>query len=200
MAYHDMGDLDAALQHAREGARLAENARGLECACAGYYGVGKVELDRHNPDGALADFNQSLKFSDLSGYEGFLAVIRGNAAAAEFELGNTAAVDRLQMARDNALSLNDDYAAASLSLQLAEAYLRLGRHEEAEAALETATRYFRKTNMRPYLARALDAEARVFSAMGRTADADQARSEAEALRPVPPPLDMPADSSFAGRP
>jgi tetratricopeptide (TPR) repeat protein len=190
MAYHDMGELDQALWHSREGARLAEGAHGLECACAGYFGVGRVELDRNNPDAALVEFNQSLKFSDLSGFEGFLAAIRGSAAVAEFKLGNDAAVERLRTARDNARSLNDDYAAAVLTQQLAEAYLRLNRLDEATEALTTATSYYRAAGMRPYIANALDVEARLFSAKGHLDEAAKARSEAETFRasmPVPHP-------------
>ncbi|HEY9011146.1 MAG TPA: hypothetical protein VIN06_09015, partial [Devosia sp.] len=200
MAYHDMGELDQALGYAREGAKLAENARGLECACAGYFGVGRVELERHNPNRALADFNQSLKFSDLSGFEGFLAVIRGNAAAAEFELGNAAAVERLRLARDNAMSLNDEYATASLSMQLAEAYLALGQPEEAAGAMEQATPYFRRASMRPYLARALGVEERALAAMGREEDAARARTEAEALRPDMPMPGTPTGASVSAGP
>jgi class 3 adenylate cyclase/tetratricopeptide (TPR) repeat protein len=181
MAFHDMGMLDEGLEHARLGAELAESAHGLECACAGHFGVGRVQLDRMQLDDALTEFARSLQLSDLSGYEGFLNVIRGGVAVAEFGKGQTVAVDQLVRARDNANSLNDEYATAVLSQQLADLYVRLGRHDEAEEALGIAMSYYRGAGMKPYVARGLEIEARALDGLGKIEEAAQARMEAKAL-------------------
>lgn len=184
MAYHDMGMLDDALDHASMGARLAEGAHGLECACAGHFGVGRVQLDRRQLDDALAEFRHSLELSDLSGYEGFLNMIYAGVAMVEFRQGTAggpAAVERVRKARDNAEALNDDYAMAVLSQQLAELYVQLGRHAEAEAAINASLTYYRAGMMRPYIANALKIAAAVFEATGRGAEAAQALAEAADL-------------------
>ena len=181
MTYHDMGMLEEGLKHARLGAEIAEGAHGLECACAGHYGVGRVQLDRAQLDDALSEFGHSLELAGLSGYEGFLNMISGGVAIAEFGKGNTEAVERLRKARDNASSLNDEYAMAELSQQLAELYVQTGRHAEALEALKVAFGYYRKASMRPYIARALGIEARALDGLGRSEDAQRAREEAKEL-------------------
>ncbi|HVX80233.1 MAG TPA: adenylate/guanylate cyclase domain-containing protein [Devosiaceae bacterium] len=183
MAYHDMGQLDLGLYHAQEGARLATDAHGFECACAGHFGVGRVQLDRGQYDAALSEFAQSLEFAGTAGFEGFINVIKGGQAFAEFSKvgGSTAALERLRVARDNARSLNDEYATAVLSQQLADLYLQLGRHAEAEEALEAANKYYEGAGMRPYLANGLQLRARILEAAGRSAEAEAVRQQAEAL-------------------
>jgi tetratricopeptide (TPR) repeat protein len=182
MAYHDMRQLDLALHHAELGARLASDHGGIECACAGHFGVGRVQLERRDYDGAIAEFNESLRYATSVGFEGYLNVIKGGVAAAEFGKGAATAVERLRVARDNARSLQDDYGTAVLSQQLADAYEQLGRHAEAEEALEEALRYYSSAGMRPYLVGAWELNARILEAGGRTEEAEAARREAAANR------------------
>ena len=199
LAYHDMGMLEEGLEYTRKGAMLAEGANGLECACWGYSGVAQVQLDRQQYDDAIAEFNHSLNLSERAGFEGFVSLIHGGIAVAEFGNGHTAAAERLLKARDNARSLNDAYAAAVLSQQLADVCLRLGRHDEAEAAVKDAMDYYRAAGMRPYIARALDIEARLFDATGRPEEAARVREEAGMLRmPIPVPAAVPGQNPMVG--
>ncbi len=181
MAFHDMGEFDASLQHARLGAELAEQERGLECACAGYFGAGRVQLERRQLGDAHADFTRSLKYADMSGFEQFLNVIKGGMALTEFEQGSPEAIEGLRAAVDNARGIHDDYAAASMSAQLGEALLSLGRRDEAERYLSDALAYFRKSGMPPYVANALRALSRIYQETRRDADAEAARDEVAAI-------------------
>lgn len=198
MAYHDMGDLDSAVHHARLGATLATNAGGLECACSGHFGLGRVQLERHDFDNAIAEFDESLKYADLAGFEGYLNVIRGSRATAEFRKGSAAAVERIRAARDNARSLEDEYATAVLSQQLAGAYEELGRYAEAEEALEIAIAYYASASLRPYLAAAWDLKARILDGAGRADEAEEARRVAELQRTPPHPASVSPDAQAAG--
>ena len=181
MALHDMGEYDAGLKHSQLGAELAENAHGFECACAGYLGAGRVQLERKQLEDAHADFLRSLNYADKAGFEMFLNVIKGGMALTEFEQGSPAAIEGLRTAVDNARGIHDDYAAASMSAQLGEALLRLGRREEAEHSLDEALEYFRKAGMTPYVANTLRVRARLYDETGRAADAEAARDEAAAI-------------------
>ena len=187
MALYEMGELEAGLEEARRGAELAYRAHGMECACAGYYVVGKGELERHRLGEAETELHRSLELADIAGFEGYVNMIRGNLAMAEFEKGTPAAVDRLRAAYENARALNDDYAAASLGGQLAVALLHLKRPDEAEQIIAFIVRIYREKGMRPALANALELSAKLSDQTGRPEDARLARTEAEELRmPVLP--------------
>jgi tetratricopeptide (TPR) repeat protein len=193
-AYYDMGEIDEALKHAKVGAEMALAANGLECACAGYYELGRAELRKKQIDDALQTFNRSLGYGHQAGFHGFVNVIRGNTALAEFEQGTETALDKLRSAIDNANALADDYGVATMSTQLAAALTRLGRWEEASKLLEPQLRYFRERNMRPYVATALEVAGNIHEAVGRTEEAAAARSEAAMLRAE---LHLPSDMATA---
>ena len=109
VAYHDMGEFDKGLEHARLGAQLAEAANGLECACAGYYGAGRGQLATRHPDEAKVDFERSLKFANAVGFDTFMTIIRGGTAKADFERGSAGAVDDLRAAVETARALQQKY-------------------------------------------------------------------------------------------
>jgi len=178
VAYHDMGEFDKGLEHARMGAQLAEAANGFECACAGYYGAGRGQLETRHPEEAKLDFERSLKFANAVGFDTFTTIIRGGAARADFERGSTAAVDELRAAVETARATNEAYAAAQMSEELAGELLQLGQHEEALAQLEPAITYYETAGMPPYLARALKLKARLMDATDRAAEAAEVLTEA----------------------
>jgi predicted ATPase/class 3 adenylate cyclase len=181
MALHDMGEYEEGLKHTRLGAQLAEQANGLECACAGYFGVGWTQLERRELSDAHSQFEKSLKYAGISGFEGFLNVIRGGVALTEIDRGPEAAVEQLRTAVSNAQNINDEYAAAILSEKLAAALLRLGQREEAGRFLGEALHYYRGAGMRPYLASALDLACSLHEANGSRDEAEEARAEASAI-------------------
>jgi hypothetical protein len=53
---------------------------------------------------------------------------------------------------------------------------------EAEAHVDAAIQHFRRTEMRPYLARALDVAAAIQDRRGQTESAERFRTESEELR------------------
>lgn len=189
-AYHDMGELEDGLHHAQHGAILAENANGLECACAGHFGVGRVLLDKHQLDAALEEFNHSLELSAISGFEGFANAINGDMAMAEFEKGSTAAVERIRAAMHNARALGDEYATAIMAQHLARAQFKLAMLADAEASIEAALAYYRGAGMRPYIANGLEIAAAISERRGDPARAAAQRAEAAELRIPMSPMHM----------
>jgi tetratricopeptide (TPR) repeat protein len=190
MAYTDMGEHDKGIEHARRGAELAYSVGGIECACAGNLSVGMGELGRNRLDDALAAFDRSLRLADDAGWLGerdpvtetWVNRIRAGVAAAEFEGGAREAVQNLAAALTNARSDRDDYVVAVISERLARAHLRLDELAEAEAHVDAAIQHFRRTEMRPYLARALDVAAAIQDRRGQTESAERFRTESEELR------------------
>jgi class 3 adenylate cyclase/tetratricopeptide (TPR) repeat protein len=190
MAYYDMGDIEKGLEHAHLGADLAMSANGLECACAGYFGVGRGELDRRNIDDALAQFRRSLKLADAVGMDYYINLIRAGVAEAEFEKGSTGSVDQLRSAIDSAKSTDDDFVVAALAMPFSRALLRLNRAGEAREAISSAIAYFRRMDLKPYLANALSVLGDVADALGERDVAAETRQEAASLRDeikLPPP-------------
>jgi class 3 adenylate cyclase/tetratricopeptide (TPR) repeat protein len=181
-AYYDMGELDKAMEHARIGAEGALAMNGLECACAGFYELGRAKLKASEIDEALADFKRSLGYGHAAGFHGYINVIHGNAAVAEFEQGTADALAKLRSAIENAQSLLDDYAVATMSTQLAAALARLGKWDEARKWLEPSLSYFRERHMKPYIAAALEVAGNIHEATGNAIDASAARDEAQELR------------------
>ncbi len=182
MAYYDMGDIEKGLEHAHLGADLAMSANGLECACAGYFGVGRGELGRRNIDDALAQFRRSLKLADAVGMDYYINLIRAGVAEAEFEKGSTGSVEQLRSAIDSARSTDDDFVVAALAIPFSRALLRLNRANEAREAIAAAIAYFRRMNLKPYLANALGIMGDVSDALDAREAATEAREEAASLR------------------
>ena len=158
MALYEMGELEAGLEQARLGAELAYRANGMECACAGYFVVGKGELERHRPDEAVAELNRSLKLADVAGFEGYVNMIHGNLAMAEFEKGSGCrrrAAARLAT-RMPAPSTTTT-PRASLGQQLAVALMRLQPARRSSAGpRRSSSSIYRDKGMRPSLANALE--------------------------------------------
>jgi len=193
MAYYDMGDIEKGLEHSKLGAELAMSANGLECACAGYFGVGRGELDKHRIDDALTQFRHSLKLADAVGMDYYINLIRAGVAEAEFEKGATDSVDKLRTAVESARSTDDDFVVATLSIPHARSLLRLERKAEARDAITAAIAYFRRMELKPYLANSLTILGDIEDALGDADAAAEARQEAASLRdeirlpwPVPP--------------
>lgn len=178
MAYQAMGEFENGLEHSRIGAQLAEASNGLECACAGYFGVGRAQLQTRNLDEAKFEFERSMNFANAVGFETFMTIIRGSAALTEFERGSPAAVNELRSAIEAARASNDNYAAAQMSEDLAGALFRLGRHFEALTELDASIDHYRSSGMHPYLARALKLKSRILGATARGQQAAEALAEA----------------------
>jgi ATP/maltotriose-dependent transcriptional regulator MalT len=87
--------------------------------------------------------------------------------------------------------------AAVITETLARVRLDGGDPDAAAEQLGPAVAYYRRTGMRPYLARALELAARVHEAAGRAEAAAEARAEAATVRaamavPTPDPPPVPA--------
>ncbi|MDB5540648.1 MAG: putative Adenylate/guanylate cyclase with repeat [Devosia sp.] len=182
MAYYDMGEVEKGIEHARIGADRAMSVNGLECACAAYFGIGRGELGRHRVDDALTQFARSLKLADAVGMDYYINLIRAGVGEAEFEQGTMGSVEKIRGALDNARSTENDFVVAALSMPYARALLRLGRAKEASERIEEAVSYFRRMELKPYLANALSVAGDVAVALDDANAAAAAREEAASLR------------------
>jgi tetratricopeptide (TPR) repeat protein len=184
-AYYIMGEVEKGLEHARLGADMAYNAKGFECACSGYFHVGKGEFESNRIGEALSEYTRSLELAGKvasPAFSGYINQIKANAARAEFEHGSQAAVESLRAALNNARNGHDEFGAASVATHLAGALVKLGRTDEARPLLDSAIDFYRTRGMRPFLAGALELAASLQERSGKAEEAAQSRREAAGLR------------------
>jgi tetratricopeptide (TPR) repeat protein len=185
MAYLTMGDVEKAVEHSRIGAELADSAGGIECACAGYFGLGRSRLQQKRLDEALTVFGKSMEFAHRtksSAMEHYQNMIRAGIAVAEFGKGSVKALDALKTALNNAKSGQDNFTAADLSKQYAEALMELGQLDEAEKSVKESVAFFRESGLLPFLANALEVEGNVHERAGRPELAAKVRAEVASIR------------------
>jgi predicted ATPase/class 3 adenylate cyclase len=181
LVYLDMGDPQRGLEHSQRGAQRARAANVMECAVAGFCYVGLGNLRTQDWSKALTAFEEAIQLSKFSGLEDLNNQVRAGLSIAQFFSGRAEAIEDMQKALTNAQTLGDIYTAAFLSQYLGEAYTRLGDFELAKQYLDTALDYYRRNDMRPYLARVLQSLAYWYEQQGRGAEAEQGREEARRL-------------------
>jgi class 3 adenylate cyclase/tetratricopeptide (TPR) repeat protein len=193
LAFLAMGDVRRGLDFSRWGTEQALSAGGLECAMYGHYCTGLGNLHTRNLVEAQQAFESSLKlFTDHSSEiqrSELVNEVRAGLAIAQFFSGHTEAIHDMERALENAEAIGDDYAVAFIAQALGEGYTQLGEFDRAERYLNAALAYYRRNDMRPYLARVLQSLASWYEQQERGAEAEQARAEARQLMedlPLPP--------------
>jgi class 3 adenylate cyclase/tetratricopeptide (TPR) repeat protein len=194
-AVFDMGDVRRGLELSQRGTEKALSAHGLECAVAGYYATGLGNLRARKLAEAKQAFEAALKLRAdnlpefKGGSEQLVNRVNAGLAVARFFGGHAEALEDMERALANAEAVSDDYTVAFIAQALGEAYTRLGAFERAERHLNTALDYYRRNDMRPYLAGALQSLANWHERQDHSEEAEQARTEASRLvdeLPSPP--------------
>ncbi|HEX5939560.1 MAG TPA: tetratricopeptide repeat protein, partial [Dehalococcoidia bacterium] len=193
-AFLAMGDVRSGLEHSQRGTEQALSAHGLECAMYGHYCTGLGNLQSRNPAEARRAFESALKLLtdnlfELRGSEVIVNELRAGLAIARFLGGDTGAINDMENALANADAAGDDYTVAFIAQALGEGYTQLGDFERAEQHLDNALDYYRRNDMKPYVARALRSSATLHEAQDRIAEAERDLAEAGRLMeemPLPP--------------
>jgi class 3 adenylate cyclase/tetratricopeptide (TPR) repeat protein len=187
LAFLDMGDVQRGLEYSRLGTEQAFSASGLECTMYGHYCTGLGNLHSRNPAEAQRAFESALKLltdhlSELQHSEVLANEVRAGLAVARFLGGDEGAINDMESSLENADAVGDDYTFAFIAQALGEGYTQLGDFERAERRLDDALDYYRRNEMKPYVARALQSSARLHQAQGQDAEAERELAEAGRLR------------------
>ncbi len=186
-AIFDMGDVRLGLEYSQRGTEKALSAHGLECAVAGHYVTGLGNLQTRNAAEAQQAFETALQLRRdhhsefVGGSEQLVNRVHAGLAIARFLNGEIEAIKHMESTFANAEAVGDDYTVAFIAQALGEGYTRLGDFERAKQYLDTALDYYRRNDMRPYLARALQSLVYWYEQQGRGEEAEQARTEARRL-------------------
>src|SRR5215212_9288752 len=186
LAFMDMGDVQRGLEYSQRGTEQAMSAYGLECAMYGHYCTGLGNLHSRNVDEAQRAFESALKLltdnlSELQGSETVANEVRAGLAIARFLGGDTGAINDMEHALENAEAIGDEYTVAFIAQALGEGYTQLGEFERAKRYLDIALDYYRRNDMRPYLARALQSIVYWYEQQDRGLEAEEARTETRRL-------------------
>ena len=87
--------------------------------------------------------------------------MRAGLAVARFLGGDTEAINDMESTLANADAVGDDYTVAFIAQALGEAHTQLGDFERAQQYLDTALEYYRRNDMKPYLARGLKSSGQI---------------------------------------
>jgi tetratricopeptide (TPR) repeat protein len=152
----------------------------------GHYCMGLGNLHSRNPAEAQQAFESALKLltdnlSELQHSEVLANEVRAGLAVARFLGGDTGAIDDMESTLANADAVGDDYTVAFIAQALGEAHTQLGDFERAQQYLDTALEYYRRNDMKPYLARGLKSSADLYEAQGHVAEAERDLAEAGRL-------------------
>jgi class 3 adenylate cyclase/tetratricopeptide (TPR) repeat protein len=185
-AFFDMGDVRSGLEYSRRGTELAMSAYGLECAMYGHYCTGLGNLQARNSAEARQAFESALSMLtdnlfEVQGSETVANEVRAGLAIARFQGGDTEAINDMESTLANAKAVGEDYTVAFIAQALGEGYTQLGDFERAKQHLDTALDYYRRNDMKPYLARVLKSLVYWYEQQGRGAEAEQARTEVRQL-------------------
>jgi len=185
-AFFDMGEVRRGLEFSRQGTEQAMSASGSECAMYGHYCTGLGNLHSRNLDEAQQEFESALKLlpdfvPELQGRQQVANEVRAGLAITQFFRGCTEAIDDIKRTLANAEAVGDEYTGAFIAQALCEAYMQVGDFALAKQYLDTALDYYRRNDMRPYLARVLQLSGNWYEHQGRAVEANQARTEASQL-------------------
>jgi tetratricopeptide (TPR) repeat protein len=185
-AFFDMGDVQRGLEYSRQGTEQALSAPGSECAMYGHYCSGLGNLRSRNLGEAQQEFESALELlpdfvPELQGRQQVANEVRAGLAITQFFRGRPEAIDDIKRTLANAEAVGDEYTGAFIAQALGEAYTQMGDFELAKQYLDSALGYYRRNDMRPYIARVLQLLGKWYEHQGRTAEAEQAYTEARQL-------------------
>ncbi|MBI5028902.1 MAG: hypothetical protein HZB51_00055 [Chloroflexi bacterium] len=180
-AFWEMGDAQTGLVCSKRSVELAQASDNMDCLCGAFDCVGFNQLAGQQLTYAADAFQEAIRRSQISGAKSFENLGRGGLAIAEFQSGRSQALHDLEQAYAEAQSTDLPMNAALMALALGEIYADMSDWVRSEARLNQALDFFRRNQMTPYLARALESLARTYEHQGETTQAEQARAEADRL-------------------
>jgi class 3 adenylate cyclase/tetratricopeptide (TPR) repeat protein len=182
VVYFDLGDLERAMMYGERGADRALMARGMECACEGFYLTGVLRLQANDVPGAMKALQESFAFSEFSEFQDLRNRVRATLAMTHALAGRTEAIQEVEQGLREARAMGQKSGAAMIAQGLGEVYLYLGDLERAKPHLEAALAHYREKSMHPYTARLLRSLALLYDGQGQHAEAERARAESQSLQ------------------
>lgn len=178
----DMGQIEQAVEFARQGVDEAAGAGAGECTIYGMHCLGQAILQSQDLDEARNTFSRGLQRTESVRSETLASLNRAGLALTEAQFGGGGAAAQLEASLAQASARRDEYTEAQVAQSLAQLLLRRGDLQRAEDYLNIALAYYRRIGMLPYLVRAVAVAAHLYEKQGRAADAAAATAELATLQ------------------
>jgi tetratricopeptide (TPR) repeat protein len=181
-----MGNWEQALEFGQRCVERAIATDNMDCICSGMVCIGYTHLELGRIPEAASAFEKGIERSDISG--AVIPKLMGQAGLAmtRFMRGNLAAIEDLEKVVENMRLSENHVGAASANLMLGTCLIQLGELERSSDYLHQAVDFYRRSQMYPFLAKALRAMAELMERQARPAEAQEYRTEAESLRSSTP--------------
>jgi tetratricopeptide (TPR) repeat protein len=175
------GDLQQALELGQRSVAKAIATDNMDCICNGLACIGYGNLELQRIPEAVSAFEKGIERSNISG--AIIPLLNGQAglAMAQFYSGRLEAIEDLEgvVAKMN---LYEHYVgAANANFMLGMCLFQLGLLDRAETHITNAVDYYRRSQMRPFLARTLSGLTALLEKQGRLSEAQKNRAEAESI-------------------
>ncbi len=180
-AYLAMGDVEQGLALGQRSVEKAMAIDNMDCLCNGLACVGYGNLELRRIPEAVSAFEKGIERSEISG--AMIPKLNGQAglAMAQFSGGRLEAIPDLENVLRDMHRFENEVGAANANYMLGLCFLQLGAFDRAETCLNDALGYYRRSMMKPFLARTVLSAAELLEKQGRHADALKAQQEAENL-------------------
>ena len=148
-----MGQTEQSLAFGERSIERAIATDNMDCICNGLACVGYGNLELGRIPEALASFEKGIQRSELSG--AMIPKLNGQAglAMAQFFAGQPEAVADLEAVLPDMHRFENEVGAANANYMLGRCLQQLGAFDRAEARLNEAVAYYRRSLMQAYLAR-----------------------------------------------
>jgi tetratricopeptide (TPR) repeat protein/transcriptional regulator with XRE-family HTH domain len=181
-AWLSMGNLEQAMEFGEQSVQRAIATENMDCICSGMVCIGYINLELGRISDAAAAFDKGIERSEVSGAIVHQQNGQAGLAMTRFIGGQPDAIQDLERIIADMRLIDNHVGAAGASYLLGNCLIQLGKFEQALNALNDAVDFYRHSQMLPFLARALESVAALMDIEGRTAEAQEHRSEAESLR------------------
>ncbi|MDR3577513.1 MAG: AAA family ATPase [Anaerolineaceae bacterium] len=179
--YLARGEILDALEFSQRSVAEAIATDNMDCICNGLACIGYGNLELQRISEAVSAFEKGIERSKKTG--AIIPMLNGQAglATAQFYSGRREAVNDLESILASMKRYEFDVGAANANLMLGMCFLQLGLFERAETNFHDAIEYYRRTQMRPFLAKALLGLTALYEKQGRLAEAQMNRAEADLI-------------------
>jgi tetratricopeptide (TPR) repeat protein len=181
-AYLAMGDTQHGLEFGQRSVEKATATDNMDCICNGLACIGYGNLELQRIPEAIAAFKKGIERSEVSG--AIIPKQNGQAglAMAQFYSGQVQAIEDMEAVLAPMRAYENHVGEANANLMLGSCLIQLGTLDRAETFLKRAVDYYRRSEMRPFLAKALLSLSVLLEKQGRLPEAQECCAEAEALK------------------
>ena len=176
-----MGEIEQALVFGQRSVDKAIATDNMDCICNGLACIGYGNLELHRIQDAASAFEKGIQRSEMSG--AMIPRLNGQAGLAmtQFINGKIEAVEELEQVVEEMHRYQNEIGAANANLMLGSCFIQIDELKRAKTYLDQSVDYYRQSQLRPFLAKALFLISGLEEKQGKLSEAQIYRAEAGSL-------------------